>query len=219
MIRLTGAACAAVLLTGVAAMAVRAQETPQKLAYINSAVILQNTPGHAQAESTFQRELAGMQQQVNVLQAQFDSAVNEFNRTSLVLSPAAKQQRQQELVQMQQRTQQQVQDLRDRATSREQELMAPISQRVNAVIEGIRAEFNYAMIFDAASQSGALVTADRSLDISQLVIQRLQAAGQPAAPAGPAVQPAGSPPLPAQAADTTAKPPARPPRSTRPPRP
>jgi len=219
MIRLTGAACAAVLLTGVAAMAVRAQETPQKLAYINSAVILQNTPGHAQAESTFQRELAGMQQQVNVLQAQFDSAVNEFNRTSLVLSPAAKQQRQQELVQMQQRTQQQVQDLRDRATSREQELMAPISQRVNAVIEGIRAEFNYAMIFDAASQSGALVTADRSLDISQLVIQRLQAAGQPAAPAGAAVQPAGSPPLPAQAADTTAKPPARPPRSTRPPRP
>ena len=219
MIRLTGAACAAVLLTGVAAMAVRAQETPQKLAYINSAVILQNTPGHAQAESTFQRELAGMQQQVNVLQAQFDSAVNEFNRTSLVLSPAAKQQRQQELVQMQQRTQQQVQDLRDRATSREQELMAPISQRVNAVIEGIRAEFNYAMIFDAASQSGALVTADRSLDISQLVIQRLQAGGQPAAPAGAAVQPAGSPPLPAQAADTTAKPPARPPRSTRPPRP
>ncbi len=212
MVRLTGAALAAFLLVGITAPPARAQDQPLKLAYINSTVILQGTPGRAQAESTFQRELTGFQQQVNVLQAQFDSAVGEFNRTSLVLSPAAKQQRQQDLAQMQQRTQQQVQDLRDRATAREQELMAPIMQRVNAVIEGIRAEFNYAMIFDAAAQSGALVTADRSLDISQLVIQRLQAgAGQPA-PA--AVQPSANPPLPA---DTTQRAPARPPRGTRPP--
>jgi len=218
MVRLTGAAIAAVLLTGVLAPSAAAQDQPLKLAYINSQVILQNTPGHAQAESTFQHELAGMQQQVNVLQAQFDSAVNDFNRTSLVLSPAAKQQRQNDLQQMQQRMQQQVQDLRDRANQRESELMAPITQRVNAVIEGIRAEFNYAMIFDAAAQSGALVTADRSLDISPLVIQRLQAAGGQAPP--PAVQPSATPPMPAQAApaDTTHPAPARPPRGTHPPR-
>jgi len=217
MVRLTGAAFAAFLLVGFTAPPARAQDQPLKLAYINSTVILQSTPGRAQAESTFQRELAGFQQQVNVLQAQFDSAVSDFNRTSLVLSPAAKQQRQQDLAQMQQRTQQQVQELRDRATAREQELMAPIMQRVNAVIEGIRAEFNYAMIFDAAAQSGALVTADRVLDISQLVIQRLQAGA--AAPASPAVQPSASPPLPAQSppADTTQRAPARPPRGTRPP--
>jgi len=214
MSRMNGAALAATLLLGCLASPLRAQTTPPqplKLAYINSNVILQSTPGRAQAESTFQRELAGMQQQVNVLQAQFDSAVQEFNRTSLVLSPAAKQQRQQELTQMQTRTQQQVQSLRDSATAREQELMAPIMQRVNAVIEGIRAEFNYSMIFDAAAQSGALVTADRSLDISQLVIQRLLA-DTAAAAAGPAVQPSGQPPLPAAtpAADTTRRQPARP---------
>jgi len=217
MVRLTGAAIAAALLTGVLAAPAAAQDQPLKLAYINSQVILQNTPGRAQAESTFQHELAGMQQQVNVLQAQFDSAVSDFNRTSLVLSPAAKQQRQNELQQMQQRMQGQVQDLRDRANQRENELMAPITQRVNAVIEGIRAEFNYAMIFDAAAQSGALVTADRALDISPLVIQRLQAAGGPAVPS--AVQPSATPPLPGAApADTTHPAPARPPRGTHPPR-
>jgi len=216
MVRSTGAAVAALLLVGLAAQAARAQDQqPLKLAYINSNVILQSTPGRAQADSTFQRELLGFQQQVGVLQAQFDSAVNEFNRTSLVLSPSAKQQRQQELAQMQQRTQQQVKDLQDRATARENELMAPIMQRVTAVIEGIRAEFNYSMIFDASAQGGALVTADRSLDLSQLVIQRLQAG------AGAPVQPSANPPLPAQAApaDTTQHPAARPPRATRPPRP
>jgi len=218
MVRLTGAAFAAFLLVGLVAPNARGQNPPLKLAYINSNVILQSTPGRAQAESTFQRELVGFQQQVAVLQAQFDSAVTEFNRTSLVLSPSAKQQRQQELAQMQQRTQQQVQDLQTRATAREQELMAPITQRVTAVIEGIRAEFNYAMVFDAAAQSGSLVTADRSLDISQLVIQRLQAgAGQPTPGA---VEPAAAPPLQPQAqpADTTQHPAARPAR-TRSPRP
>jgi len=212
--RVTGAAFAVLLLIGFAAPA-GGQNPPLKLAYINSNVILQNTPGRAQAESTFQGELAGMQRQVNVLQAQFDSAVSEFNRTSLVLSPSAKQQRQTELGQMQQRTQQQVQSLRDSASAREQQLMAPIMQRVQAVIEGIRAEGNYAMIFDAAAQGGSLIAADRALDLSPLVIQRLQAG------AGGPVQPAGAPPL-AQPSDSTpaaAAPPAAQPTTPRPTRP
>ena len=220
MVRMSGAALAALLIAGLttAARAQTQTQQPVKLAFINSTVILQSTPGRAAAESTFQRDFAGFQQQVTVLQAQFDSAVNEFQRTSLVLSPSAKQQRQNELAQMRDRTQQQVQDLNDRARQREQELMAPIYARVNTVVEAIRVEFSYAMIFDAAAQGGALVTADRALDISPLVIQRLQALG--GAPTAPVVQPSPTPPLAAPAADTTrpAQPaPAQPaPRTARP---
>jgi Skp family chaperone for outer membrane proteins len=214
MLRLTGTALSAVLVVGSITAPARAQQSPPlKVAYINSAVILQNTPGRAQAESTFQHELTGMQQRVGVLQAQYDSAVSEFNRTSLVLTPAARQQRQQDLQQMGQRTQQEVQDLQDSARARESQLMAPIMQRIQAVIEGIRAEYNYSLIFDAAAQGGALVAADRSLDISTLVIQRLQAGGATGAAAP--VQPSGTPPLPA-AADTTHRAPGR---ASRPPRP
>ncbi len=201
------AAVAAVLLCWPAPRA-DAQTPPQRLAYVNMALILQNTPGRAQAESTFQREIAGMQQQVSALQTRLDSAANDFNRSALVLSPAAKERRQQELIRMRDRTQQQVQDLQTQASQRQQELMAPIAQRVQAVIEGIRAENNYAMIFDASAQSGALVTADRSLDLTALVVQRLQAgtAQQPAA-----VQPSANPPLAAPApGDTTRPAPPRP---------
>jgi outer membrane protein len=204
MSRLKGAAIAAVLLVGWSALPARAQTAPPKLAYVNMAAILQNAPGRAQAESTFQHELAVMQQQATVLQNQLDSAVNEFNRAALVLSAAAKDRRQQELVRMRDRTQQQVQDLQTRAQQRQQELVAPITQRIQAVIEGVRAEYGYAMIFDASAQSGALVTADRSLDITPLVIQRLQTG---------ATQPAAPPPLAAPATGDTSRPaPARPPR-------
>ncbi len=200
-----GAAIAAALL-GSAALAAQAQTQapPLKLAYVNMQAILQNTPGRAEAESTFQREVAQLQQQVNVLQGQYDSAVSEFNRSSLVLSAAAKERRQQELVRMRDRTAQQVQDLQSRAQQRQQELIAPILQRVQAVIEGIRAEQGYAMVFDASGQPATLVTADRSLDITPLVLRRLQA--------GLGVQPSASPPLPARPpADTSRPAPARPP--------
>ena len=184
MNRLTGAALV-VLLAGVAlAPAARAQAPgvpaqPLKLAYINSQLILANTPGRAEAESTFSKELVGYQAQVQTLQAALDSAVADYNRASLVLSPTAKQQREATLRDMETRTRSQINDLQQRANAREQQLTAPIMARVNGIIEGIRAEFNYSMIFDASAQNGGLVTADRSLDISQLVIQRLQAGGTP----------------------------------------
>lgn len=207
MPRWTGAAIAAALL-GFPVLAARAQTPPLKLAYVNMQAILQNTPGRAQAESTFQREVAQLQQQATVLQNQLDSAVNEFSRTSLVLSAAAKERRQQELLRMRDRTQQQLQDLQTRAQQRQQELLAPILQRVQGVIEGIRAEYGYAMIFDASAQPSTLLTADRSLDISALVIQRLQSGAAPP----PAMQPSANPPLPARPpADTSRPAPARPP--------
>jgi Skp family chaperone for outer membrane proteins len=202
------AAVAAVLLCWPAPRA-RAQTPPQRLANVNMALILQNTPGRAQAESTFQQEIQGMQQQASVLQARLDSAASEFTRSSLVLSPAAKERRQQELIRMRDRTQQQVQELQTRASQRQQVLMSPIAQRVQAVIEGIRAENNYAMIFDASAQNGVLVTADRSLDVTPLVLQRLQSG---VAQQTPAVRPSANPPLPGQAPADTSRP--APPRPT-----
>lgn len=189
------------------ASALAAQAAPAgapRLAWINSQVIMQNTPGRAEAESTFAREMTGYRAEVQRLQQSLDSAVAEFNRSSVVLTPAARQQREEQLRQLEQRTRARAQELEQQAARREQELTAPLMQRINAVIEGIRAEFNYAFIFDVA-QGGTVVTADRSLDITALVIQRLQSGGPPAQPAdstrpaAPAIRPATTPPTPAPA--------------------
>lgn len=215
MARLTGAVIVVVLLAGLAA-APAAQRTPTpqqgqalRLAYINSQYILANTPGRAAAESTFSAEMQGLRSEAQRMQQQLDSAIAEYNRTSLVMSAAAKQQRETELRQMEQRIRQRAAELEQHASQREQELTAPIMRRVNAVIEGVRAEFNYAMVFDAAAPSGTLVTADRSLDISALVIQRLQAGAADAqgVPPPPPIRPA---------ADSAARPQQTPLRPRRP---
>ena len=121
------------------------------------------------------------------------------------MTPQAAATRERELRDMDARTRQRAQELDQQAQQREQELTAPIMQRVNAVIEGVRAEFNYAFVFDVAAQGNPVVTADRALDITQFVIQRLQAAGAPPAnpAAGAGVQPSPQAPLAPAPRDTT----------------
>jgi outer membrane protein len=146
-----------------------------RIAYINSRAILSVTPGYAQAESTFTREMDAARQEVAKLQGQLDSAANDFQASSAILSPTARQQKQQALQQQQQDIDQKTQDLQGKMQARERELIDPIQSRVQAVIEGIRAEGNYAMIFDVSAMGGALVAADKALDLTQTVISRLQA--------------------------------------------
>ncbi len=186
MARLSRAAAGLVLVAalGTPALAQQPGSTqPLRLAYINSAMILANTPGRAQAESVFAREMVGFRTEIQSLQARLDSAQAEFTRTSVVMTPQARQARLTDIQQMEQRTRQRADELNQQAQAREQELTAPIMQRVQAVIEGIRAEFNYSIIFDVAGQGQPIITADRTLDISNLVIQRLQAAGAAPPPA------------------------------------
>lgn len=186
MARLMRAVPAAALLLAALAPSLRAQAQPAagapRLAWINSQVVLANTPGRAAAESLFAREMAGFRTEVERLQTQVDSAVAEYQRTNVALTPAVRTQREEAIRGLQQRAQQRASELQQQAEAREAELTAPIMQRVQAVIEGVRAEMNFAFVFDV-SAGNVIITADRTLDITQLVIQRLQAAGNPPAPA------------------------------------
>ncbi|HEV8381149.1 MAG TPA: OmpH family outer membrane protein [Gemmatimonadales bacterium] len=150
---------------------------PLKIAFINSQEILKNTPGYAAAESTYRKELQAAENEVQRLRQQLDSAYQVFQQQLIVLSPAAKATKQKDLDAMDQRIQQRGNELRDNLARREQELLGPLNTRIRAVIEGIRAEMNYAMILDAdAAGGGYIAAADPSLNITPRVLQRLNQA-------------------------------------------
>jgi outer membrane protein len=145
-----------------------------KIGFINSRQILQQTPGYSAAESTFDREVKGFRDEVQKLQRQLDSSIAAFDQAAIALSPAAKIARQKDLQAQQQRLEQRSQELQQRAQQREQELMAPIQARINAVIQGLRAEGNYAVIFDADAQGGTIVAADPGMNLTAKVLLRLR---------------------------------------------
>lgn len=74
---------------------------------------------------------------------------------------------------------QQLAQIQQQAQQKEQELLQPFLKQIEDVIHQIRREEGYAMIFDIASPG--VVSYDESLDLTNMVIERLQAAGPPTA--------------------------------------
>jgi outer membrane protein len=82
--------------------------------------------------------------------------------------------------------------LDEQMQNRQAELIRPIMENLQRIIEQVRAEDGYAMIFDVASQASVIVAADKSLDLTPKVLARVKAAPAPAPVAGaPMPQPSG----------------------------
>jgi len=145
-----------------------------KIAYVIPQQILDSTPGYAVAESTLSHEVAGYRDEVQKMQQSMDSAVQALDQQSIALSPAAKQQKQHDLQAMQQRFDQRTQELNQKAQQRQQELMAPIQQKIRTIIEAVRLEGGYAMVFNGDPNASGLLAADPTLDITRTVVARIK---------------------------------------------
>lgn len=146
---------------------------PARIAYVNLQEVLRRTPGYVAAESTYRKIVTGYQNELQRLRTQLDSAVQALDQQSLVLSPAARQARQKDLQAMQDRMVARQQALQDSAQAKEDELMEPLRNRINSIIQGIRAEGNYSFIIDADAGGGFVLAADPALNITARVLQRL----------------------------------------------
>ena len=169
---------AAVSLPAVASAQAASAQTSARIGWVDLQTVLKQAPGYTTAESTFTKEMKGFQGEVEKLQQQFDSTLNEYQKQSVVLSPSAKQTKEGLLRQLQQTLSQRANELQTRAQQRERELVGPIEERVRGVIEGVRAERNIAMIFDTSAQGSNIIAADRTLDLTATVVQRLKTAPQ-----------------------------------------
>ncbi len=150
--------------------------TPQggpTLAYVSSEVILRQTPGFAAAESLWNAEVASMRADLEQLSRQLDSAVRAFDQQSIVLSPTARQAKQEELRQLNEQFQERSNAAQLRANQRQAELMAPLEERIQAVIDGLRAERGLGIVFDVSAPGNNIISADPVLDLTSTVVRRL----------------------------------------------
>lgn len=154
-------------------VAATGQQAAQGIGIVNLQIIMTQTPGYQEALATFEAEFKPASDDLEAMAARRDSLLEEYQRTEVVLTPTARQEKQTEIQQLQTRIDQRVQDLQNRQAERERELVEPLELRVQAVIEGLRAERNLGIIFDAASMPG-IAAVDPSLDLTQIVVQRLQ---------------------------------------------
>jgi outer membrane protein len=192
---LLNAALGAAAFTILAAGTVAAQGG-LKIAYVNSQEIIAAAPGRAEAEAQIQKDMNSYRDQVQKMGDSLNTLIASYTKSESTLSEAARTAKQKEIQDKEREYQQRVQGLEQKAQQRQAELIRPIMEKINSIIEQVRSEEGYAMVFDAGNQSGVVVAADSTLDITDKVIARLKASGGSAsntpAKKGPTSQPTGA---------------------------
>ena len=194
---LSGVMLAAVTSIAVAQGAAPATMAPTgvlKVAYVNSAQILEGAPGRAEALAQFEKETLPMRTQMQRMSDSLQAIITNYQKAAPQLTPAIRSEKEAAIGAKQQEFQQRAQEMQQAAQARQEELMAPIMEQVNKVIQDVRAEDGYSFIFDSGAQVSFIVSADKNLDITSRIIDRLKSLGPPKLPAPATVGPAAAGP-------------------------
>ena len=158
-----------------------AAQTSQKFGYVNSAAILAQAPGRAEAEAQFNSEVKVYQGQLQRMSDSLQLLAASFDKESPKLDSATRESRAKSIRTKEADYQERARQLDQQMQSRQAELVRPLMEQLQKIIEAVRAEDNYAMIFDVGSQTSVIVAADKNLDITDKVMARLKAAPRPTA--------------------------------------
>ena len=147
-----------------------------KMGYVDSEEILRSSADAAAAEQAWEEEMQGYQAEIRQLEEELTGMQERLQQQQLTLSPEARANREQQIQARLQEYQQRTSQLSQIAEQRQAELIQPVVDQVNAVIETLREEGQYSMILDVAA--GAIIAADPTLDLTAEVILRLENAQQ-----------------------------------------
>ena len=153
-----------------------AAQSPLKIGYINSQVIIAEDPAANAAQEQFQREMVPFENELRGLETDIADLISRYQAQQVTLTSNARRSRADEIAQKQQAYQERMAQIEAEAARRQQELVQPIMERINNIIQEIRSDGSYTFIFDVAG--GGLIAADESFDLTGEVMERLAAGGQ-----------------------------------------
>ena len=144
-----------------------------KIGYINSERIINEYQGTKEAQDKFNKEVAKWEQEASERQKEIKTKKEQLDKQSLLLSAERKKelesQLEQELIEYNKFLQEKFGQQGD-AVKKNEELLKPIMEKVNIILEKIAKDENYDFIFDGRY---SLVYAKKAYDITEKVIQVL----------------------------------------------
>jgi len=144
-----------------------------KVGYVNSDEILEQYSGTKKAEEELRKEYAKWEQEASKKQENILKLEETLNKQALILSEDKKAQIRKEMQDSVTAYQKFLQDKfgqQGAAAQKNNELLRPIVEKVNGIINKIAADENYDFIFD--SKAG-VVFAKKSYDLTDKVIKAL----------------------------------------------
>jgi len=156
-------------------------QSSAKIGWINSAQILSEAPGRAEAETRFKGEVTAYQAQLQRMSDSLQTMAATFDKEAGRLDSVTRVSRAKVIQERETSYRTRAQQLDQQMQTRQAELVRPIMENIQKIIEQVRAEDGYAIIFDVATQSGVILAADKQLDLTSKVLARVKAAPKPTA--------------------------------------
>jgi len=151
-------------------------EAELRIGFINSEIILQQYVAVERAMETFNRDVEGWQQELEQMSDDLESLQQELDHQSLMLSDERRQEKELEY----QRQLTEYEKLKESiwasdglVEQRNEELLRPIINSIQAVLEQIATEEGYDFIFDAADNN--ILYGDPGYDLTDRVVETLNA--------------------------------------------
>ena len=153
-----------------------------KVGHVNSQEIISLMPEIEVMEKSMKEAGDQWESELLKMREEYFAKIKQFQDTQATLSESIKQARQAELADMEQRISTLNQTAQNDLAKKNQDLAAPILEKVRKAINDVASENGYTYIFDIAAQS-IIYTSPSSNDISALVKKKLNLKDKPAAPA------------------------------------
>lgn len=147
----------------------------QRIAYIDSEYILDNTPEYATVQQKIDQLEQQWREELKEQQDTIDALYREYESRELLYTEEEREQKRQELVQ----AEQEMENLRQRyfgpdgeLYQRQQELMRPLQERILEAVEEIATDEGYDYVFDRSGEFLFMFTRDQ-YDLSDQVLREL----------------------------------------------
>jgi outer membrane protein len=143
----------------------------QKIAYINSDRVLEQSSDGQRIQtiiSALQEEWNNqLQQKETVLKAKYE----EYDNLPVMVEDSVKKSLENEIIELENQYRMLQEEIRQKANSKQEELLMPIFQKLGDVTKKIASENGYTAIFDL-NMSG-FVYIDSTLDVTDMVLEQM----------------------------------------------
>ncbi len=154
-----------------------AQQSVQKIGYVNSETIIKELPEAKDSQAKLESILKGWQDEIEKKGAALQAKYEEYQKQSNMLNESSKQAKQKELVDEEQKLNQYRQEKQQELKVQQEKIMKPIQEKVFKAIATIAKEQKLAFVLDRATEVPVLY-ADPQYDYTYKVLDMLKRGGK-----------------------------------------
>jgi len=161
-----------VLLACVLPLTVIAQEI--KVGYYNRIAIIQSMPEYAEATKKLDQLSKEYEKEIMIIQEEYNKKGSEYIAGRDTMPEAIRLRREAEIQDLQQRLESFVTDSRTNINKQQQDLLQPITKKMDTTIQAVGKDNNFLLIFDISAKDDlSYYSVEKCVDVTNLIRTKL----------------------------------------------